>query len=146
MMPRVTWNTHRWAVVAAVCFALGAVGCGQQAGGPEGSSASHSPAPRPTAVIESPGDPSAQKLSVDPSSGYWRPDVVYAAAGKPIDITFGKGTYECADGLTFAAFGVRTAVDLTHGPVMLHSSGLPPGTYPWLCSMGGMCGGRLIVR
>ena len=24
--------------------------------------------------------------------------------------------------------------------------GLPPGTYPWLCSMGGMCGGRLIVR
>ena len=100
----------------------------------------------PTAVIQSAGDPSAQKLFVDPADGYWNPDVLHAKAHKPIDITFGKGTYECANGLTFAAFGVDTAVSLTHGPVTLHSAGLPAGTYPWLCSMQGMCGGKLIVQ
>jgi len=130
-------------LLAGLC-AVALVGCGHQAAG--AASDSTSPAPLPTAVIASPGDPSAQKLSVDPSSGYWAPDVVHAAADKPIDITFGKGTYECANGFTFAAFGVGTPVDLSHGPVTIHSSGLPAGTYPWLCSMQGMCGGKLVVQ
>jgi hypothetical protein len=135
-----------WAVltvgVLALCVALLA-GCGQQAAGSGGSAQASSPLP--TAVV-SPGDSSVQKLVVDPSEGYWNPDVVSAEANKPIDITFGKGTYECANGLTFAAFGVDTAVDISQGPVTLHSDGLPPGTYPWLCSMQGMCGGKLIVK
>ncbi len=125
------------------CAAL-IFGCGGPAASP-GTSSATSPSPLPTAVVQS-SDPSAQKIFVDPSDGYWNPDVLHAKANTSIEMTFGKGTYECANGLTFDAFGVTTAVDLRHGPVTLRSKGLPPGTYPWLCSMQGMCGGKLIVQ
>jgi hypothetical protein len=138
-------------VVVFIVIGLAAavlLGCGGQAtgSGPGGGSAQASPGPLPTAVVANPGDPKAQQFVVDPSDGYWDPEVVRAKAGKPIEITFEKGTYECANGFTFAAFGVNTAVDLSHGPVTIRSAGLPAGTYKWLCSMQGMCGGKLVVH
>ena len=146
MTPRAKLTASLLAILAAALCALVLVGCGQHAASTGSPSGPASPSPLPSAVVQSPGDPSAQKIFVDPSDGYWNPDVVQANADKPIDITFGKGTYECSNGLTFAAFGVDTAVDLSHGPVTLHSDGLPAGTYRWLCSMQGMCGGKLIVH
>jgi hypothetical protein len=134
------------AIVASALCASALLGCSQQPSGADASPAQSPPSITPGAVAQSPGGSSAQKFFVDPSNGYWNPDVVDAEAGKPIDITFGKGTYECSNGLTFAAFGVDTAVSLAQGPVTLHSDGLPAGTYPWLCSMQGMCGGRLVVH
>jgi hypothetical protein len=146
MTPRTDLTAFLLTALAGALCALVLVGCGQQAAGSNASSRPTSPSPIASAVIQSPGDSSAQKIFVDPSEGYWNPEVVQAKADTPIDITFGKGTYECSNGVTFAAFGVDTAVDLAHGSVTLHSDGLPAGTYPWRCSMQGMCGGDLIVQ
>jgi hypothetical protein len=82
-----------------------------------------------------------QRVDVDIDLGYV-PNVVYAKAGVPIEITFAQGD-GCYAEIMFPEFGVFE--DLTQGPVTITLPALEPGEYGWSCGMQ-MVYGAIIVE
>ena len=81
-----------------------------------------------------------QKAFVDASSGF-APNVVYASAGMPLELTFSEG-YGCMAEVLFRDFGILE--DLTRGGATISLPALAPGEYVFSCGME-MVFGTLVV-
>ena len=77
------------------------------------------------------------------SGGYF-PGVVYAKAGRPIEIVFlREETAACSERVLFPAFGKSTMLSLGQ-TVVVDLPACPPGTYEFTCAMG-ILRGHLVV-
>ena len=82
-----------------------------------------------------------QRIAVDASNGY-DPNIIYAAAGVPMEITFGQG-FGCFAEVYFPDFNIFE--DLTAGPKTITLPALEPGVYEWSCGMQ-MVFGTIVVE
>jgi hypothetical protein len=83
-----------------------------------------------------------QKISVDLSSGTYKPNSLKLRAGVPAEITFGRSS-GCTGYVQSADLGFQA--DLTSGPQTIKLPALQPGTYGFACGMG-MVTGEIVVE
>lgn len=86
-------------------------------------------------------DGTVQRITVDASNGY-DPNIIYATAGIPIEITFGQGV-GCFAEVYFPDFNIFE--DLTAGAKTITLPPLDAGTYSWSCGMQ-MVFGTIVVE
>lgn len=77
--------------------------------------------------------------------GAFRPDVIYAQAGRPIRVAFLRDeTAACSERVLFPAFG-KSAMLPSGQMIVVDLPASPPGTYEFTCAMG-ILRGSLVVR
>lgn len=112
-------------------------GGGATAGGaPETPTVTGQPVEKATAV-----DGSVQRITVDPASGVYDPNVIVAKAGVPLEVTFKPGS-GCLAAVSFPTFSIRQ--DIQSGAVVKLPA-LKAGEYPFSCGMK-MVFGKIVVR
>ncbi len=82
-----------------------------------------------------------QRITVDPSSGVFSPNVLVAKAGVPLQIQFKPGT-GCLSSVRFD--DQQVSQDISHGGVV-QLPAMRPGEYPFACGMK-MVFGKIVVR
>lgn len=86
-------------------------------------------------------DGDVQRIAVDASAGY-RPNVIRAKAGVPLEVAFSEG-YGCMAQVISPELGFSE--DLTSGPKVVVLPALEPGEYGFSCGME-MVFGTIIVE
>jgi hypothetical protein len=82
-----------------------------------------------------------QRITVDPGSGVFVPNVIVAKAGTPLEIAFKPGS-GCLAGVLFKDFNVSK--DITQGGVV-ELPALKPGEYSFSCGMQ-MVFGKVVAK
>jgi hypothetical protein len=82
-----------------------------------------------------------QRITVDPGTGIFAPNVIVARAGVPLQIAFKPGA-GCLASVMFKSFSIRK--DITQGGVV-DLPALKPGEYSFSCGME-MVYGKVVVK
>jgi hypothetical protein len=131
-------NSNAQGSGSSACASSGADGSGAGCACCSGSGAASATPTEGTAKLSG----GVQTISVDLSTGTYKPDTIRLKAGVPAEITFGQSS-GCTAVVQSKQLGFHE--DLTSGPKTVKLDGLPAGTYSFSCGME-MVFGKIVVQ